>query len=86
MEIEKVLDDYRNGDEDKRLCLFLTYREFRDELSRLDQKKAVAQSAILWSPAFIYGKMMQMLVSLFSKGFRRSKPCCCVAVGAGRSR
>ena len=43
MEIEKVLDEYRNGDEDKRLCLFLTYREFREEFSRIDQDKAVDQ-------------------------------------------
>ena len=86
MKIETVLDEYRTGDEDKRLCLFLTYREFREEFSRIDQDKAVDHAAILWSPAFIHGRMMQTILTLFSKGFRRPKSCCCVAAGAGRPR
>jgi hypothetical protein len=86
MEIEQVLDDYRNGDEDKRLCLFLTYRDLREELSLIDQEKALDQATIQWSPAFIHGKMIETLWSLFNKSFRRSKPCCCVAAGAGRPR
>jgi hypothetical protein len=86
MEIEEVLDDYRNGDEDKRLSLFLTYRDLRDELSRIDREKAAAPSAIRWSPECIHGKMIQTIWSLFDKGPRRSKSCCCVAAGAGRPR
>jgi hypothetical protein len=38
MDIEQVLHDYRNGDEEKRLSLFLFYREFRDEFSRIDDQ------------------------------------------------
>lgn len=39
MDIERILNDYRNGDEDKRLGLFLTYRHLRDEFSAIDQDK-----------------------------------------------
>ncbi len=38
MNIEKVLDEYRNGDDSKRLSLFLTYRELRDNFSRIEQE------------------------------------------------
>jgi len=37
MDIEQVLEAYRKGDEDKRLSLFLGFRELRDEFSRIEQ-------------------------------------------------
>ncbi len=36
MDIKKVLDAYRKGDEDKRLSLFLGFRELRDEFARIE--------------------------------------------------
>jgi hypothetical protein len=38
MNIEKVLDEYRSGDDSKRMSLFLAYRELRDSFSRIDQE------------------------------------------------
>ncbi len=46
MDIERVLNDYRNGNEDKRLSLFLYYRELRDEFSRIDRETAADKSPI----------------------------------------
>lgn len=37
MDIEQILDAYRSGDTDKRLSLFLGYRELRDEFNRIEQ-------------------------------------------------
>jgi hypothetical protein len=86
MEIEQALNDYRNGDADKRMCLFLTYREFRDEFSRIDEDKAVDQSPILWSPTVYQGDMIEWMQTFLSKRFRRPKSCCFVSAGAGRIR
>lgn len=36
MDVEKILDEYRNGDEGKRLRLFLAFRDLRDDFSRID--------------------------------------------------
>ncbi len=38
MNIEKVLEEYRDGDDSKRLSLFLAYRELRDHFSRIEQE------------------------------------------------
>jgi hypothetical protein len=38
MDIEKVLDEYRNGDEGKRLRLFLAFRDLRDHFGRIEQE------------------------------------------------
>lgn len=46
MEIEKILDDYRNGDEDKRLSLFLAYRDLRDDFTRIDQDMELYEFSI----------------------------------------
>lgn len=86
MELEQILCDYRNGDDDKRLCLFLTYREFRDEFSRIDQEKSVEGSPILWSPTFNQEDMIEAIRNFFSKGLRRPKSCCFSSAGAGRMR
>lgn len=37
MDIETVLAEYRNGDDGKRLSLFLAYRELRDQFSSIEQ-------------------------------------------------
>ncbi len=36
----RVLNEYRQGDLDKRLCLFLYYRELREEFSRIKEDDA----------------------------------------------
>jgi hypothetical protein len=38
MDIEQILNDYRNGDESKRLSLFLAYREFREMFESIEQE------------------------------------------------
>ena len=38
MDIEQILNDYRNGDESKRLSLFLAYREYREMFERIEQE------------------------------------------------
>lgn len=38
MNREKVLEIYRKGDADKRLSLFLGYRELREEFSLIEQE------------------------------------------------
>jgi hypothetical protein len=37
MNIDEVLDEYRKGDADKRIGLFLYYRELRDAFERVEQ-------------------------------------------------
>jgi len=86
MEIEQILNDYRNGDDDKRLCLFLTYRELRDEFNRVDQENAAHQSPILCYPTSVHRDMIKRILTIFSKGFRHPKSCCSFSVGAGRMR
>lgn len=36
MDKEKVLEEYQNGDDGKRLSLFLTYRELREQFWRIE--------------------------------------------------
>jgi hypothetical protein len=40
MDIEQILNDYRNGDESKRLSLFLAYREFREMFDGIEQESS----------------------------------------------
>lgn len=40
MDIEKILDEYRNSDESKRLSLFMAYRELRDHFERIEQESS----------------------------------------------
>ena len=37
MKIDQVLDEYRQGDADKRMSLFLYYRELRVAFTRIEQ-------------------------------------------------
>ena len=50
MNIEKVLEDYRNGDDGKRLSLFLAYRELRDQFSSIEQESSHDDFTIMWFP------------------------------------
>ena len=38
MDIEKILEEYRNGDEGVRLRLFLAFRDLRDHFSWIEQE------------------------------------------------
>ncbi len=38
MDIEKVLDAYRAGDANKRLSLFMGYRDLRDQFEQIEQE------------------------------------------------
>ena len=38
MDIEKILEEYRKGDEGMRLRLFLAFRDLRDSFSRIEQE------------------------------------------------
>jgi len=40
MDTEKVLEEYRDGDDSKRLSLFLAYRELRDQFSSIEQESS----------------------------------------------
>lgn len=38
MEIETVLDEYRKGDESRRLGLFMAYRDLRSQFERIEEE------------------------------------------------
>ncbi len=38
MDIEKILQEYRDGDEGERLRLFLAFRDLRDYFGRIDEE------------------------------------------------
>ncbi len=38
MDIDRVIRDYRTGNEDKRIILFLAYRDLRAEFSDIQQE------------------------------------------------
>lgn len=40
MEIETILDEYRRGDESRRLSLFMAYRELRELFERIEEESA----------------------------------------------
>jgi hypothetical protein len=40
MDIRQVLEDYRNGDDGKRLSLFMTYRELREQFAGIEQESS----------------------------------------------
>jgi hypothetical protein len=50
MDIEQILNDYRNGDESKRLSLFLAYREFREMFERIEQESSHEDFLLLRFP------------------------------------
>jgi hypothetical protein len=46
MDIDRVLDEYRQGDADKRISLFLYHRELRDAFNRIEQDKPAALNQV----------------------------------------
>jgi hypothetical protein len=50
MDIEKVLEEYRNGDEGKRLDLFLAFRDLRDYFSHIEQENPDNDFALMKYP------------------------------------
>jgi hypothetical protein len=50
MDIEKILDEYRNGDAGCRLRLFLAFRDLRDRFSRIEQESPSDDFDILKFP------------------------------------
>lgn len=40
--IHSILDNYRNGDFEQRLTLFLNYRDIRDEFIKIDEAELTA--------------------------------------------
>ncbi len=50
MNIEKVLNEYRDGDDSKRLSLFLAYRELRESFSRIEQESTHDDFVIIRFP------------------------------------
>lgn len=50
MDIEKILDEYRNGDEGKRLRLFLAFRDLRDYFSWIEQESPAEGFTIVSFP------------------------------------
>ena len=50
MDIDKILDEYRKGDEGKRLGLFLAFRDLRDHFSRIEQENPDDDFAVLRFP------------------------------------
>ncbi len=41
VDIDQIFRDYRNGDEDRRLSLFLSYRDLRSEFSRIEEERQI---------------------------------------------
>jgi hypothetical protein len=50
MNIEQVLEEYRAGDDGKRLSLFLAYRELRDQFDSIEQESSHDDFAIIRFP------------------------------------
>jgi hypothetical protein len=50
MDIEKILEEYRTGDEGMRLRLFLAFRDLRDNFSRIEQESPNDDFTILRFP------------------------------------
>jgi len=50
MDVEKILEEYRNGDEGKRLRFFLAFRDLRDDFSRIEQESPDDDFAIIRFP------------------------------------
>ena len=50
MDIQTVLEEYRKGDESKRLSLFMAYRDLREHFERIEQESAHDDSKIRLFP------------------------------------
>ncbi len=49
-DIDKILEEYRTGDEGMRLRLFLAFRDLRDDFSSIDEEGSRDDFAILRFP------------------------------------
>jgi len=59
MNKKQVLQDYRDGDAEKRLSLFLYYRELRNEFSCIDGEIELEPSEGSWAPVCLHGTIMR---------------------------
>ncbi len=50
MDIDKILSEYRKGDQGKRLRLFLAFRDLRDYFSRIDEESPDDDFAVMRFP------------------------------------
>ncbi|HWR73513.1 MAG TPA: hypothetical protein VN604_10105 [Nitrospirota bacterium] len=71
MQIERILDDYRAGSADKRMSLFLHYRELRDEFASIEQSDPA--DIVTASLAERHGRL-QRLIRLVRETFTRMSP------------
>ena len=65
MKIDQVLDEYRQGDADRRLSLFLYHRELRDEFSCIEEDDRPALSEVRQTSELLRQSMIQRVLSLF---------------------
>jgi hypothetical protein len=71
MQLERILDEYRTGSADKRLSLFLCYRELREEFACIEQ----SDSADLFTASFSERhSRLWMLIRLVRETFTRMRP------------
>jgi hypothetical protein len=61
MDIDRILKDYRTGDEEKRLNLFLSYRDLRDEFSSIDEETERAAFSRSLTPALLIAGIIKCL-------------------------
>ncbi len=50
MDINAVLEEYRKGDDGKRLSLFMAYRDLRDQFERIEQETAHDDFSVIRFP------------------------------------
>jgi hypothetical protein len=74
MQIDQVLEEYRQGDADKRLSLFLYYRELRDEFACIEQDEPADLSAAYYAPEPIRQSMVKKVLFLLRNRSRWFRP------------
>ncbi len=50
MDTEKVLEEYQNGDDGRRMSLFLTYRELREQFCSIEHESSHDDFTIIRFP------------------------------------
>ena len=74
MKVDQVLDEYRMGNADKRMSLFLYYRELRDEFSCIEQDDPADPSAVYCAPEPIRQSMVQKVLFMLRNRSRWFRP------------
>lgn len=71
MEIEDVLNEYRQGSTDRRMSLFLFYREHRNDFARIEQESPTDTSPV-------YAASGPAVPSMFQRAVfgLRNRTCC----------